>query len=217
MHTLNLISGNRSCSHTSLVPWLLMQEHGIDFQDIRIDLFRSDAIEQLGLYSPSLQVPVLIHEDVKVWDALPICEYLSETFLEQRGWPRHLKKRAAARSFRAELHADFGHFHQQWPLTCEPVLSRKPDARLEREIARLDAIMYCCRGKFGDGGPWLFGDFSIADAFMAPYAITLNARNAEMTEKSRAYMATLLDHPAVLGWLHEARGERVRHHYALTG
>src|SRR5690606_39687129 len=85
MHDLNLISGNRSSSHSSLVPWLLMQEHGIGFHEIRIDLFRSDAIEQLGLYSPSLQVPVLIHDDVKVWDPLPICEYISETFLEQRG------------------------------------------------------------------------------------------------------------------------------------
>ena len=217
MHELNLISGNRSCSNTSLIPWLLMQEHELAFNEIRIDLFRSDAIEKLGLYSPSLQVPVLIHDDIKVWDALPICEYLSETFLEQRGWPQHLKKRAAARSVCAELHADFAYFHQQWPMACEAVPARQPDARLEREISRLDAIMYCCRGKFGDGGPWLFGDFSIVDAFMAPFAITLRSHNAEMTEKARAYMDTLLSHPAVLLWLHEARSEHQHAPYAMTG
>ncbi len=38
-------------------------------------------------------VTPLIHHDIKVWDALPICEYLAETWLEGRGWPQHQKKR----------------------------------------------------------------------------------------------------------------------------
>ena len=126
MTELNLITGNRSCSHNSLIPWLLLKESGIPFHEIAIDLFRSDAIERLGWHSPSLQVPVLIHDDVKVWDALPTCEYLSETFLENRGWPSHLKKRAAARSVVAELHSDFQHFKRDWPMNCQMQVRMKP-------------------------------------------------------------------------------------------
>lgn len=217
MHELNLITGNRTTSASSLVPWLLLKEFEIPFHEIAIDLFRSDAIERLGLYSPSLKVPVLIHNDVKVWDSLPICEYVSETFLEYQGWPSHLKKRAAARSVCAELHGDFSHFQQQWPMNCNLVQPSKPDARLETEIARLDAIMYCCRRKFGDGGPYLFGRFSIADAFMAPFAIALHGYGAELSRKSLGYMDTLLNNPHVLAWQDEARAEHAHELYALTG
>lgn len=207
MHDLHLITGNRTTSSTSLCPWLLLKEFAIPFREIRIDLYRSDAIERLGLYSPSLKVPVLIHEDIKVWDALPVCEYLSETFLENRGWPAHQRKRAAARSICAELHGDFTHFKQEWPMNCHLQQTRIPDARLERDIARLDAIMYCCRQKYGDGGQWLFGQFSIADAFMAPYVIALQCYGADMTERARGYMQTVLSHPDLLDWLNDAQDE----------
>jgi glutathione S-transferase len=217
MVDLHLITGNRTTSCTSLVPWLLMKELQIPFHEISIDLFRSDAVEKLGLYSPSLKVPVLIHEDIKVWDALPICEYLSETFLENRGWPAHQKKRAAARSVCAELHGDFTHFRQEWPMNCHLVRWVKPDEQLEREIARLDAIMYCCRRKFGDGGDYLFGNFSIADAFMAPFAIALHNHGAELTEKSREYLHTLLNHPHISWWLDDAQQELDAVRFGMTG
>lgn len=207
MHEIHLITGNRTVSSNSLTPWLLMKESEIPFHEISIDLFKSNAVEKLGIFSPSLKVPVLIHEDIKVWDALPICEYISETWLENRGWPHHLKKRAAARSVCAELHGDFAYFKQQWPMNCNLIQNRQPDAALEREIARLDAIMSCCRQRHGDGGDYLFGAFSIVDAFMAPYAITLYSYGAELTANARVYLNTLLNNTHVLCWLVEAQDE----------
>ncbi len=143
----------------------------MQFTEIAIDLFKGDSSEKLGMYSPSLKVPVLIHNDIKVWDSLPICEYISETFVENKAWPCHLKKKAAARSVVAELHSDFQHFKQEWPMNCSLHVKMAPDEKLAQEIAA-DAIMYCCRRKYGDGGKYLFGRFSIADAFMAPVVIT---------------------------------------------
>ena len=217
MHDLHLISGNRTFSANSLIPWLLLKHFDIGFHEIRIDLLRSDAMEKLGYFSPSLKVPVLVHEDIKVWDALPICEYLSETFLEQQGWPRHQKKKAAARSVCAELHGDFSYFKTEWPMNCHLHQPRKPDQQLDREIARLDAIVYCCRRKFGDGGDCLFGSFSIADAFMAPFAIALDCYKADLTHKSRDYVEQLLTHPHVQCWLNEAQQELDSVRFARTG
>lgn len=207
MNDLHLITGNKNFSPSSLRPWLLLQETGIPFTEIAIDLFRSDSAEKLGMYSPSLKVPVLIHDGIKVWDSLPICEYLSETFLENRGWPSHLKKRAAARSVVAELHSDFQHFKREWPMNCTLHVRMKPDEKLEQEICRLDAIMYCCRRKYGDGGEYLFGQFSIADCFLAPVAIALRAYGAELSWKTNLYIDTLLANPHLQWWLEQAQQE----------
>jgi glutathione S-transferase len=207
MQNLQLITGNKNYSHSSLRPWLLLQEFGIPFTEIAIDLFRSDATQKLGLYSPSLKVPVLIHDHIKVWDSLPICEYISETFLENRGWPAHQKKKAAARSVVAEIHSDFQRFKQEWPMNCHLRTSMPVDEKLEQEIARLDAIMYCCRRHYGDGGDYLFGQFSIADCFMAPVAISLRTYGAELNWKSNMYMDTLFDNPDLQWWLEQARSE----------
>ena len=208
MHELNLVSGNRSISSASLTPWLLLKQFDLPFNEISIDLFRDDAIEKLGWFSPSLKVPVLIHHDIKVWDAQPICEYLSESFLEGRGWPTHQKKRASARSVCAELHGDFNTFKQQWPMQCRLRLTGRLDSALEREIARLDSIMGCCRRKYGDGGDFLFGQFSIVDAFMAPFAIALDSHGAQLTAPAEEYCQLLLRQSHVLEWLYEAKLEQ---------
>lgn len=217
MDDLHLITGNRTISSTSLCPWLLLREFNIAFHEISIDLFHGDASEKLQWYSPSLKVPVLIHEEVKVWDALPICEYISESFLDNAGWPRHIRKRAAARSVCAELHGDFVHFKSEWPMNCHLIQRGTLDLELERDIARLDAMMYCSRRKYGDGGDYLFGQFSIADAFMVPFAIALHGYGAELSEKSRNYLNTLLNHRWVLRWLDDAQHELDAVRFGRTG
>lgn len=207
MTDLQLITGNKNYSPSSLRPWLLLQEFGIPHTEIAIDLFKPDSAEKLGMFSPSLKVPVLIHNGIKVWDSLPICEYLSETFLENRGWPCHLKKKAAARSVVAELHSDFQHFKREWPMNCRLTVRMAASEALAAEIARLDAIMYCCRRQYGDGGDYLFGQFSIADCFMVPAVIALKAYGAQLSWKANLYADTLLDNPHVQWWLEQARDE----------
>jgi len=217
MTDLQLITGNKNFSPSSLRPWLLLQEFEVPFMEIAIDLFKPDSAEKLGIYSPSLKVPVLLHDDIKVWDSLPICEYLSETFLENRAWPTHMKKRAAARSVVAEIHSDFQHFKREWPMNCQLNVKMKPDDLLEREIARLDAIMYCCRRKFGDGGDYLFGSFSIADCFLAPVVVALRAYGAELSWKTNLYMDRLLSNPHLEWWLDQARSELEEVPFDKTG
>lgn len=202
-----LISGDRNYSSSSLRVWFLLNEFEVPYEESTIKLFQSDSVEKIAMYSPSLQLPVLIHDTIKVWDSLAICEYINETFLEGLAWPQHAKKRAAARSIANEIHADFQHFKKDWPMNCQLKSKTKVSSDIEKEIARLDAIIYCCRSNFGDGGAYLFGHFSITDCMLAPLAIALDAYGASLSQQSQAYIQTLLSNPNLEWWLEQARSE----------
>ncbi|MDT8399637.1 MAG: glutathione S-transferase [Pseudomonadales bacterium] len=210
MNDLQLVTGNRNFSSSSLRAWLLLKETGVPFEEIRIALYQSDTAEKLGFHSPSLKVPVLCHNGLRIWDSLAICDYVSETFLESQGWPRQLNKKVTARSVVAELHADFQHLKREWPMNCHLSVKLRASEKIEQEIARLDAIIYCYRRKFGDGGDYLFGSFSIADCFLAPFAISLSAYGAILNQKSRHYLQALLDNPHVQCWLDDAQEETLK-------
>lgn len=209
MQKPRLVSGDRNYSSSSLRAWLLLNEFDVDYDESMIKLFQDDSVEKIAMVSPSLQLPVLLHGDVKVWDSLAICEYINETFLESRAWPANLKKTAAARSIAHELHADFQHFKKDWPMNCQLHSKMKVSGTIENEIARLDAIMYSCRSSYGDGGPYLFGSFSIADCMIAPMVIALKAYGAELTQKSWSYIHTLLSNPNLEWWLEQAENEQL--------
>lgn len=80
MAKLTLVIGNKNYSSWSLRPWLAMKQFGLDFDEIRIALYTPESKEQLRQYSPSGKVPVLLHDTLRVWDSLAICEYLAEEF-----------------------------------------------------------------------------------------------------------------------------------------
>lgn len=202
-----LISGDRNYSSSSLRVWLLLNEFEVPHDETVIKLFQSDTVEKIAMYSPSLQLPVLIHDSIKIWDSLAICEYINEAFLEGRAWPQDAKKKAAARSIANELHADFQHFKKDWPMNCQLQRQMKASKSIEKEIARLDAIIYCCRTNFGDGGSYLCGQFSISDCMLAPIAIALSSYGAELSQQSRDYIQILLSNSNVEWWLEQAGRE----------
>lgn len=199
-----LVSGDRNYSSSSLRVWLLLNEFEVPYEETVIKLFQSNTVEKIAMYSPSLQLPVLIHDSIKIWDSLAICEYVNETFLEGRAWPQDAKKRAAARSIANELHADFQHFKKDWPMNCQLQRQMKASKSIEKEIARLDAIIYCCRTNFGDGGSYLCGQFSIVDCILAPMAIALNSYGAVLSQQSRDYIQILLSNSNLEWWLEQA-------------
>lgn len=207
MREVRLVIGNKNTSSWSLRPWLLLKMFNVDFEEISIALNRRDTAEKLGPYSPSLKVPVLLHNEITVWDSLSICEYISAELLGNVGWPTNSRKRASARSISAEVHADFPHLKKEWPLNCKATLRRTASDELLDEVARIDSIWRCCRHKFGDNGDYLYGRFSIADCMFAPIAIILDTNKAVLCEESRRYCDTLLSNPFVQNWIAQGRAE----------
>lgn len=208
MSELSLVIGNKNYSSWSLRPWLLLKHFEIDFEEIRIALYNDQSRASLAKHSPSLKVPVLNHNEQVIWDSLAICEYISETFLNHRGWPSRPEARAIARSISAEMHSGFFALRNELPMNCR---KQDPDFELSddvlSEVARIKAIWGECRERFAMDGDWLCGEFSIADCMFAPVVIRFHGYGVVLDGELKNYAERVLSHPDVAAWMKEGADE----------
>lgn len=207
MSTTRLVIGDKNISSWSMRPWLLLKHFDIPFEEVQVALYRRNTAEKLGPLSPSLKVPALIHQETTVWDSLAICEYVSEIMLGGQGWPVNPRIRAVARSVSAEMHSEFPNLQKDWPMNCKASVELYTPEPIANEIARIDAIWSCCRRKYGAGGEYLFGRFSIADCMFAPMAVSFKAYGAVLSAEARRYADTLLANPRVQEWVRQGQAE----------
>jgi glutathione S-transferase len=208
MSELTLVIGNKNYSSWSLRPWLVLKQFGIPFTEIRIPLYGSDTKENILRHSPAGKVPVLHDGNITVWDSLAICEYLAEHFPQQLLWPAHPAARALARAICAEMHTGFADMRQHMTMNIRghfPSKGMTPE--VAQDIERIQAIWRDCRAGFGAGGPYLFGAFSIADAFFAPVVLRFVTYAPALEKPTHAYMEALLELPALQEWITAAKAE----------
>ncbi|MGH1440636.1 MAG: glutathione S-transferase family protein [Cellvibrionaceae bacterium] len=203
-----LVIGNKNYSSWSLRPWILMKVAGIEFEEVKIELYSPEGKEQLKQYTDAAKVPVLIDNDMTIWDSLAIAEYLAEHHPEKALWPLASDGRAIARAATAEMHSSFNAIRNALPMNCR----RKTDyenisPELQKDIDRVCTIWKECKTEYGEQGHFLFGDFSIVDAFYAPVVIRLNGYNIKVGESERQYMDNVLALPELKEWIDEAKGE----------
>ena len=208
MSELTLIIGNKNYSSWSLRPWLVLKQFGIPFTEIRIPLYGSDTKEKILRHSPAGKVPVLHDGEITVWDSLAICEYLAERFPEQQLWPTHPTARALARAICAEMHTGFADLRQHMTMNIRghfPGKGMTPE--VAQDIERIQAIWRDCRAHAAHGGPYLFGAFSIADAFFAPVVLRFVTYAPALDANTHAYMQAVLALPTLQEWIAAAKAE----------
>lgn len=198
---LKLVIANKAYSSWSMRPWMLLVAFGVSFEEIVVPLGREETRADILRYSPTGKVPALIDGDTTVWDSLSIVEYVAESFPHLAIWPRAKKARALARSISAEMHSSFQGLRTQCPVN----LRRAPKAiafadDTRADIARIEAIWAEARAAHGEGGPFLFGAFSAADAMYAPVVNRLDVYDAPVNEESRAYMRAVKETDAWRRW-----------------
>lgn len=203
-----LVIGNKNYSSWSLRPWFLMREAGIDFEEYRIPLDMPDTAEQIAAFNAAGKVPVLITDELKVWDSLAICETVAERWPDKRLWPDDPADRAYARSISAEMHSGFHHLRACMPMNCR-AMGRKveiPD-ELGRDIDRVIAIWSDCHQRYGAESGWLFGRFSVADAMYAPVVLRLRTYGINLPVSAGFYPQRVLESEAMQAWLAAAECE----------
>jgi glutathione S-transferase len=198
---LELVIGSKRYSSWSLRPWLALKQAGLEFKEVEIALRQPETKAAILKHSPSGKVPLLKHDGLAIWDSLTICEYLAEIAPEAKLWPERREARAIARAVSAEMHSGFTPLRRDCPMD---VLLDAQDFVIPEEvlvdITRIDAIWADCRARFGQGGPFLFGHFTIADAMYAPVVTRFVTYHAPVSAASLAYMKAVLALSAMEEW-----------------
>jgi glutathione S-transferase len=201
---MKLIIGNKNYSSWSLRGWLALKAFNVPFEEIKLSLFSDEFYTELAKHSPVGKVPVLVDGDLSVWDSLAICEYINETYLDGKGWPADKSKRAVARSVVADMHSGLFGIRTEMPMNCRARRHIELSDQAKKEVATLDALWTKLRAENAQNGDYLFGEFSLADAFFAPVMFRFKTYGIALSAAASEYQTTMLMHPAMQEWLADA-------------
>lgn len=208
-----LVVGNKNYSSWSLRPWLLMRMFAIPFDEINVDIYAPGARARILEHSPSAKVPALKVGDLTLWDTLAIIEFLAESHDGLAIWPKNREARAIARVVSAEMHSGFDDLRSQMPMD---LVSSKPvenvSGGVARDVTRIIEVWRLCRETYGADGPFLFGEFSAADAMFAPVTSRFRTYGVELAARggggaAAAYSETILSLAEIEEWTQGARDE----------
>jgi glutathione S-transferase len=214
---MKLYIGNKNYSSWSMRPWVLMRQFDLPFDEVmvRFDSFEAGSAFKTAMaaVSPTGKVPVLVEDDgLAVWDTLAMAEYLAERYPARALWPQDTRRRARARSFCAEMHSGFTALRSHCPMNIEAslpevgaqVLTTHPAVQ-----ADLDRLVAMWTEALADsGGPFLFGAFSIADAYFAPVVARLRTYALPVPAVIEAWMDEVWRAPGVAAWVNGAVAEQ---------
>lgn len=196
-----LAIADKTYSSWSLRGWLLFERFNIPFKQHTARMYLPEFHEMLAPFKPARLVPAMKFDGVVVQETIAIAETLAEQNPDKNMWPADPAARAMARSVTAEMHASFGALRTD----CTMNLRRhypdfKPSDAVLADSKRMMDLWAMCRAQFGQDGPWLFGKYSIADAFYAPAATRFATYNLPRSDTADAYIAAHLADPAFRRW-----------------
>jgi len=121
--------------------------------------------------------------------------------------PKGRAERAHCRAVCCEMHSGFVSLRAALPMNIKGHFKDfKIWSKAQSDIDRITAIWRECLGAYG--GPWLFGEFSIADAMYAPVATRFVTYDVKLDRVSAAYVKRVMAHPFVLEWIEAAKLEK---------
>ena len=217
-----LYIGNKNYSSWSMRPWVLMKQTGIAFEEVMVpfgtDAFADDSEfkRTITTVNPNGLVPVLVDDDIVVWDTLAIAEYLAETCPEAQLWPADKAQRARARSICAEMHAGFRALRSACIMNIEADLATqgaliwRDNAEVRADVARIVAmwseLLAQNAARHVDG--MLFGRFGVADAYYAPVVMRLTRYALPAPPEVAAYLKRVEALAGVKAWVDGALAEQ---------
>ena len=201
-----LTLSSKNYSSWSLRGWLLAKFVKLDFDEVVIPPDDADARKELLLLSPSIRVPALSHNGVKVWDTLAIAEYLNEAKPAGGLLPADRVARAHCRAICGEMHSGFSSLRSALPMNLKRTFpGHRIWARAEADIERVTTIWRECLAAYG--GPFLFGKRSMADAMYAPVVTRFLTYDVKLDKTCAAYCVRIMSMPEMLEWVEAAKRE----------
>lgn len=196
---MKLFIGNKNYSTWSMRAWLALRGSGVPFEEEMARLDGEGWKDKLIRISPTGNVPALVDDDVYIAESLAIVEYAADKYPEKALWPEDRKLRGRARAAACEMHAGFQTLRSKAPMNLRASYPGRVDrSSVETDVARIEQIWQEALDL--SGGPFLFGQFSAADAFYAPVAARFETYAIDVSDTARQYMETLFVLPAFVEW-----------------
>lgn len=206
MTRATLTISSKNYSSWSLRGWLLVKFAKLEFDEILVPPDDADSRKELLLLSPSILVPCLVHEGVKVWDTLAIAEYLHEIKPKSALLPADRAARAHCRAICGEMHSGFTSLRSALPMNLKRTFTGyRIWGRALADMERVTAIWRECLATYG--GPFLFGKRSMADAMYAPVATRFRTYGVPLDPVCQGYADRLLAMPEMIEWVAAAVAE----------
>ncbi|PHS27831.1 MAG: glutathione S-transferase [Robiginitomaculum sp.] len=195
--------GNKNYSSWSLRPWLVLRKAQLPFEETLIPLYQDGTKAKLLALSSAGTVPVLQVEGEMIPDSLAISEWAARCVPNL--WPKDPGDKERAQALCKQMQDDFGVFRG----TAHMNLRRRTDTAMPKDClddaARLTAIFEDLLSVHD--GPFLFDDWSIADAFATPFATRFNTYGLQSSLKVDTYFSELLADEDYLEWEMDALAE----------
>lgn len=206
MARATLTISSKNYSSWSLRGWLLCRMAGLDFEEKTVDTGNPGARQELLLLSPSVLVPRLSHDGNEVWDTLAIAEYLNEVRPKAGLLPDDRAVRAHCRSVSGEIHSGFYNLRSALPMNLK---ARYPGFKIfsgaRPDVERIRTIWTECLEAYG--GPFLFGEPTVADAMYAPVCTRFRTYDVALDPALAAYCEAVFAWPFMQEWMEGAEAE----------
>lgn len=196
-------------SSWSMRPWLVLTHAGARFETETVELesFETTTLaERRTLGSVSGLFPILRVDGTPIHESLAIAEYAAESFPDARLWPESGLHRAHARAICCEMVGDFSAIRSEMP--CHlfgRALEFSPGKQTVENIDRVFEIWSECLAR--SGGPFLFGEPTIADFFYFPVLTRFRTYGIQIPEELTDYATAIDAMPAVEALIDRARNE----------
>jgi glutathione S-transferase len=194
-----LTISSKNYSSWSLRGWLLCRMAGLKFVEEVVPVDDPANRAELLLLSPSILVPCLTHQGIRIWDTLAIAEYLNELRPKAGLLPADRGARARCRSICGEMHSGFTNLRSALPMNLK---ARHPGFKVwsgaQADIDRITAIWRECFA--AHPGPYLFGNLTMADAMYAPVVTRFLTYDVKLDADCAGYCDRIMALPDMIAW-----------------
>jgi glutathione S-transferase len=206
MAKASLTISSRNYSSWCLRGWLLCKFAGLAFEAVKVPLDNAEARAELLLLAPSFLTPCLTYEDLEIWDTLAIAEFLNEILPEAGLMPKDRAARSRCRSISGEMHSGFANLRAALPMNLK---ASHPGFKVwtgaQSDVDRVCVIWREALAQ--SGGPFLFGERSMADAMYAPVCTRFATYDVKLDPVCAAYRDRILALPEMVEWTAAAKLE----------
>lgn len=204
---LKLYIGNYNYSSWSLRPWLVLRKAQLAFTEEVIDLDVPGYKARLQDLSHAATVPVLeLPDGVRLPDSLAISEFCAKAVPNL--WPKAPEAKQQAQAVVAKMHSGFEALRAQAPMNLRRRTRSVMSADCLADAEAMVRLWMQCLSRHD--GPFLFGDWSIADAFYTPAATRFVSYNLPRHPRADVYISELLADEDFQNWEQKAFSETHR-------